>query len=81
MTYINEVLRHPRTLERGYFEPAYVEKVLSEHADGRVNHRLLIWSMLSFEWWNRLFIDGDRTERHGDWRSQQRAVPYREGQS
>ena len=30
-----------------------------EHLEGRVNHRLLIWSLLCFEWWNRLFIDGD----------------------
>ena len=35
------------------------KRVLHEHLEGRVNHRLLIWSLLSFEWWNRLFIDGD----------------------
>ena len=31
--------------------------MLNEHIEGRVNHRLLIWSLLSFEWWNRLFLD------------------------
>ena len=41
-----------------------MRRVLSEHLEGRVNHRLLIWSLLSFEWWNRLFMDGDGlTER------------------
>jgi asparagine synthase (glutamine-hydrolysing) len=59
MDYIREVLLDARSLERGYFQPAYVKRVLEEHLEGRVNHRLLIWSLLSFEWWNRLFMDGD----------------------
>jgi asparagine synthase (glutamine-hydrolysing) len=59
MDYIREVLLDRRSLDRGYFEPEYVKRVLHEHLEGRVNHRLLIWSLLSFEWWNRLFMDGD----------------------
>jgi asparagine synthase (glutamine-hydrolysing) len=59
MDYIRELLLDPRSLERGYFQPAYVKRVLEEHLEGRVNHRLLIWSLLSFEWWNRLFMDDD----------------------
>ena len=30
-----------------------------EHNAGRANHRFLIWSLMIFEWWNRLYIDGD----------------------
>jgi asparagine synthase (glutamine-hydrolysing) len=59
MDYLREILLDPRSLERGYFQPSYVKRVLEEHLDGRVNHRLLIWSLLCFEWWNRLFMDGD----------------------
>lgn len=59
MNYLQEILLDPRTLERGWFEPAYVRHVLDEHLSGRVNHRLLIWSLLCFEWWNRLFVDGE----------------------
>jgi asparagine synthase (glutamine-hydrolysing) len=59
MDYIREVLLDTRSLNRGYFQPEYVRRVLAEHLEGRVNHRLLIWSLLSFEWWNRLFMDGD----------------------
>jgi asparagine synthase (glutamine-hydrolysing) len=57
MDYIREILLDPRSLARGYFQPAYVQRVLEEHLEGRVNHRLLIWSLLCFEWWNRLFMD------------------------
>ncbi|MDP9308731.1 MAG: asparagine synthase (glutamine-hydrolyzing) [Actinomycetota bacterium] len=59
MDYIREILLDPRSLNRGYFQPAYVIRILEEHVHGRINHRLLIWSLLCFEWWNRLFMDGD----------------------
>jgi asparagine synthase (glutamine-hydrolysing) len=59
MDYIREILLDPRSLNRGYFQPTYIRSVLDEHLAGRVNHRLLIWSLLCFEWWNRLFMDGD----------------------
>ena len=40
-----------------YLEPHYVARTLSEHASGKSNHRLLIWSLLSFEWWLKTFFD------------------------
>ncbi len=42
-----------------YLEPATVQSLLEEHMSGTVNHRLLIWSLLNFEWWLRRFRDGD----------------------
>ncbi len=60
--YIKGVILSERSLDRGYFQRAYIEKILEDHIAGRVNNRLLIWSLLSFEWWNRLFIDGERIE-------------------
>ena len=69
MDYIQETLLDPRSLGRRYFRPEFVRAMLAEHVDGRVNHRLLIWSLLSFEWWNRLFQDGEPTARHTAWHS------------
>jgi asparagine synthase (glutamine-hydrolysing) len=62
MDYIRDVLLDPRSLGRGYFQPSYVQRILEEHLEGRVNHRLLIWSLLCFEWWNRLFMDDTALE-------------------
>jgi asparagine synthase (glutamine-hydrolysing) len=67
MDYIKDLLLAPRTTSRDYFSAAWVERMLAEHSAGRANHRLLIWSLLCFEWWNRLFIDGERPERHRAW--------------
>ncbi len=56
---INETLLGRRALERDYFKPAYLRKIIDDHVAGRQNNRFLIWSLMSFEWWNRLFIDRD----------------------
>ncbi len=60
--YIKSLILSERSLDRGYFYREYIEKVLEEHISGKVNHRLLIWSLLSFEWWNRLFVDGEQID-------------------
>lgn len=57
--YLRDIILGPRALERHYFQEAALERILDEHFAGRVNHRLLIWSLLSFEWWNRIFVDGE----------------------
>ena len=54
--YINRLLRSPKAMIYEFLRPEYVTQVLDEHCSGRVNRRLLIWSMLSFEWWCRIFL-------------------------
>lgn len=58
MDYIRSVLLADRSLARGFFRPDAIRAVIGEHTGGEVNHRLLIWSLLSFEWWCRIFLDG-----------------------
>ena len=57
MGYIKEVVLNEKALSRGFFNPEYLRRIVHEHTEGKVNHRLLIWSLLSFEWWNRIFFD------------------------
>lgn len=57
--YLRDVLLAPRALDRGVFQPAAIQRVLEEHAAGRRSHKKLLWSLLCFEWWNRIFIDGE----------------------
>jgi len=54
--YINRLLRDPKAELYNFLAPGYVGRILDEHTAGRVNHRLLIWSLLSFEWWCRSFM-------------------------
>jgi asparagine synthase (glutamine-hydrolysing) len=55
--YINRVLRDRDARIYEFFSPPYVSAMLDEHTQGKVNHRLLIWSLLSLEWWTRTFLD------------------------
>jgi len=64
------VLLEPRTLQRGYFNPEGVKRLLDEHFRGRRDHSAGIWRLLIFELWHRNFLE--RIER-----SDSRAEPYR----
>lgn len=56
---VEALLLSDRALERGYFQPEGVRCIVEQHMNGTHNHRFLLWSLLVFEWWNRLFLDGD----------------------
>ena len=57
--YVDRVLRSPDAALYEFVDREFVRSVLDEHAAGRRNRRLLIWSLLSFEWWCRTFLHGD----------------------
>jgi asparagine synthase (glutamine-hydrolysing) len=57
ITYINQLLCDPRARIYEFLQPAYVSRMLTEHSSGARNHRLFIWSALSFEWWLRNFME------------------------
>ncbi|HVG98190.1 MAG TPA: asparagine synthase (glutamine-hydrolyzing) [Chloroflexota bacterium] len=62
LPYLRQVILSPRAQERGYFRPEALESVFAEHVAGARNHKKLLWSLLCFEWWNRVFVDGERPE-------------------
>jgi asparagine synthase (glutamine-hydrolysing) len=37
-----------------------VQPLIAEHLEGRENRRLLLWSLLGFEQWCRIFLGGER---------------------
>jgi asparagine synthase (glutamine-hydrolysing) len=50
-------LLDPRTLQRGYFDPAGVRRLLDEHFSGRRDRSSAIWRLLIFELWHRNFLE------------------------
>jgi asparagine synthase (glutamine-hydrolysing) len=67
---ILSVLLEPRTLQRGYFNPNAVKRLLNEHFRARRDHSAGIWRLLIFELWHRNFLEKIRT---ADWGTE----PYR----
>jgi asparagine synthase (glutamine-hydrolysing) len=51
------ILREKRTVERGYFEPRYIEVLLDEHARGRRDHSHALWILWMLELWHRRYYD------------------------
>lgn len=52
-----QILLEPRTLQRGYFNPASVRRLLKEHLQGRFNHAGRLWQLLILELWHRNFLE------------------------
>ena len=64
---IMTVLLEPRTLQRGYFEPRAVRRLLEEHFRGKRDHSGRIWRLLMFELWHRNYLERIRaTEPNHD---------------
>tara|TARA_B100001564_G_scaffold110889_2_gene91941 strand:+ start:1103 stop:2995 length:1893 start_codon:yes stop_codon:yes gene_type:complete len=57
--YIEELLLGKELACSKYIDQKYIKKVVNEHINEGVNHRLLIWSFMNFEWWCRIFINNE----------------------
>lgn len=60
--YIKELLLDKNAASRGLINHKYVKQILDEHNHKGMNHRLMIWSFLNFEWWCKLFLEGQKIE-------------------
>lgn len=54
--YVKELLSGKTTASSNFINPEYVNRVVDEHINKKVNHRLLLWSFMCFEWWCRIFL-------------------------
>ncbi|MDD5132684.1 MAG: asparagine synthase (glutamine-hydrolyzing) [bacterium] len=58
--YVRDILLSQRSSQRGYFRREFVEKLIQQHAAGKMNHGYRLWSLLNLELWHRIFIDGEK---------------------
>lgn len=54
---VREILLNKRARDRGLFDIGVVTQLLDEHAAGKRDHGQRLWSLLTLEWWHRIFID------------------------
>lgn len=60
--YVRRLILDPNARLYEFLRPDTVGALVGEHLRGETNRRLLIWSLLSFEWWLRTFMDGRRID-------------------
>lgn len=58
--YVKELLLNKKAVSAEFIQPEYIKRIIIEHVDQRINHRLLIWSLMNFEWWCRLFLNNEK---------------------
>lgn len=54
--YVKDLLLNNKTVSSEFINPDYIRATVDEHINKRINHRLLIWSFMNFEWWCRIFL-------------------------
>ena len=58
--YVKNLLLSKKTASAEFINPDYIRKIVDEHINHRINHRLLLWSLMCFEWWCRLFLNNEK---------------------
>jgi asparagine synthase (glutamine-hydrolysing) len=55
--YIKNILLDQRTLKRPYFNEKYIKHIFDSHMSGKKDYSKLIGLLITFELWNRQFMD------------------------
>ncbi|MBU0695744.1 MAG: asparagine synthase (glutamine-hydrolyzing) [Bacteroidetes bacterium] len=59
-SYIKELLLNNKTVSSDFINRDYIKKIVDEHVNDHINHRLLIWSLMNFEWWCKIFLNNEK---------------------
>ncbi|MFQ6014042.1 MAG: asparagine synthase (glutamine-hydrolyzing), partial [Anaerolineae bacterium] len=58
--YVRQVLLSPTALRRGYFEEESLKWLINQHQEGKRDFGHQLWTLLTFELWHQIFINGER---------------------
>ena len=56
---VDELVLGERALARGYFSREPLARMAAAHLSGTENHAQRLWSLINFELWHRMFVDGE----------------------
>jgi asparagine synthase (glutamine-hydrolysing) len=54
---LHDTLLDSSSLNRGYFNPDQIKKLVQEHTSGAWDHSYRLWSLLVLEMWQKTFLD------------------------
>lgn len=58
--YMKQLLLSKKTISYEFINANYIEKIIDEHINKKINHRLLLWSFMNFEWWCRIYLNKEK---------------------
>jgi asparagine synthase (glutamine-hydrolysing) len=53
--YLRDHLQGSDSRTRAYFDPQVLDRVVTDHVDGKQNHEKLLWALLNLEIWHRQY--------------------------
>jgi asparagine synthase (glutamine-hydrolysing) len=56
-TLFADSLLSPDSLQRQYFRPSFVRRLVNEHLTGARDHTLRLWQLVVFDHWHRAYVD------------------------
>lgn len=59
---LDELVLGARALDRGFFDRDALHRLVASHVSGEANHAERLWSLINFELWQRLHLDGQSAE-------------------
>ena len=57
--YVKDMLLNKKAKIYNFFDYKTVNTLIQEHVSGKHNRRFFIWSLLNFEQWLKIFINGE----------------------
>lgn len=60
--YMKDLLLNKKAASSEFINRKFVENMIHEHIEKKINHRLLLWSLMNFEWWCKIFLNGEKVE-------------------
>jgi asparagine synthase (glutamine-hydrolysing) len=51
-----DTLLSPTSLQRGYFNPGFVRRLVDDHVSGRRDHTVQLWQLVVFERWHARYM-------------------------
>jgi len=59
-SYVKDLLLNGHTRSTEFINRNFIDQIIHEHINRKANHRLLIWSLMNFELWCKLFLYGEQ---------------------
>ena len=60
--FTNNLFEQSRFVELGYFDKTFMDQLLQEHIDGKVDHNFRLWILINMEFWYRLYFENESVE-------------------
>ena len=53
---VRDQFQEAKIRREGFFNPTYIQKLMTEHSEGTRDNRKLLWTLLVFELWHEKYI-------------------------